>query len=422
MFAICDANNFYCSCEKSFEPALQGRPVVVLSNNDGCVVARSPEAKALGIKMGDPVFRLQDIIRRHRVVVRSSNYPLYGDMSARFMAILGEFTPRLEVYSIDEAFLDLSGFRHLDLVAYGREMRQRVLRSLGLPICVGIAPTKTLAKAANWVAKKDRAPAEQGVLYTPDRESQTALLAQVPVEEVWGVGPRLTPRLHALGLRTALQLRDADPRVIRRRFGVVLERTVRELQGLSCLALEEVASPRQQIVVSRSFGRPVEELGVLTSAVVQYASRAAEKLRAQDSAAARMTVFIETNSFDEREPQYSRAATVGLSPATQDSRMIIRAAVGALRSIFRRGFRFKRAGVMLLELSPARTAQGELFEADDKARGKALMDAIDSINKRYGRDSIVFGSKGLHRHWRSRSQQLSPAYTTRWSDLVRVRA
>lgn len=415
MFALLDVNNCYVSCERVFNPGLEGRPVIVLSNNDGCAVARSNEAKALGVKMGAPLFQLQHLIRQHSIAVLSSNYALYGDMSARLMALLAECTPQLEVYSIDEAFLGLEG--HGDsLLAQGQEIRSRVRRWLGLPVCLGIAPTKTLAKAANWGAKQGVPPAFGGVGVFTEPAEQAALLAQMDVGEVWGVGQRLTPRLKALGIKTAWALRQADPGHIRRLFGVALARTVLELRGEPCLGLESTPAPRQEIVVSRSFAELLSSEEALRSALVAFTTQAAEKLRRQGSVAGALGVFVQTDPFRRDEPQYVNSSTAPLGVPSQDSRRLIAQAVAQLRALYRPGFRYKRAGVMLLELTPAGQGQGMLFDAAPAA-AETLMHTLDQINRKMGRGTVSFATERLRQGWQGRAAWRSPAYTTRWDEL-----
>ena len=402
MFALLDVNNCYVSCERVFNPKLVGRPVIVLSNNDGCAVARSEEAKALGVKMGAPLFRLQDLIRRHGIVVLSSNYALYGDMSARLMALLADHTPQLEVYSIDEAFLGLQGDA-ASLQAEGEAIRDKVHRWLGLPVCLGIAP------------------ARNGVGVFADPALQTMLLAQMPVGEVWGVGRKLAPRLQALGIDTALALREADPAWVQRRFGVGLKRTVLELRGVPCLELEVAPEPRQGIVVSRSFAELQSTEAALRSALVAYTVRAAEKLRRQSSVANALGVFVQTDHFRRGEPQYARSSVYTLAMPSQDSRHLIRVATAQLRRLYRPGFRYKRVGGMLLELSPAERGQGVLF-AEAAPTSEALMRTLDAINRKMGRGTVGFAAERLRQGWQGRAAWRSPAYTTRWSDLPRVGA
>jgi DNA polymerase V len=428
VFALVDCNNFYASCEKLFDPKLKDRPVVVLSNNDGCVVARSAEVKALGIPMGVPWFQIQAEARRYGIVAFSSNYALYADMSNRVVEVLSDFSPNLEVYSIDESFLDLSGMsmRAESLVAYGVEIRQRVADWLGLAVCVGIAPTKTLAKLANHCAKKGLAGADGVCDFTTlNPGALTHLFARIDVGEVWGVGRQIKARLAAMGIQTVRQLRDADAETIRARFSVVLERTVCELRGESCLDLQEVVPDKQQIMSSRSFGTLVYERADLEEAVASYIAKAAEKLRAQDSLAGGVQVYIRTNVFKPEVPQYQKGVTVPLPEATADTRVLTQWAIRILRRIYRPGFGYHKAGVMLLDLVPAAKRQLALFDSQGgagDARSGKLMAVLDDINQRYGRQSLRLAAEGVERSWQMRRGNLSPGYTTSWDGLPVARA
>ncbi len=428
VFALVDCNNFYASCEKLFNPRLKDRPVVVLSNNDGCVVARSAEVKALGIPMGVPWFKIQEEAKRHGIVAFSSNYALYADLSNRVVDVLSGFAPNLEVYSIDESFLELSGLPLPEggLVAYGAGIRQRIADWLGLAVCVGIAPTKTLAKLANHCAKKGLAGADGVCDFTAlTRDELTALFERIAVGEVWGVGRKIDARLAAMGIRTVRQLRDADPETIRFRFSVVLERTVRELRGISCIDLEEVVPDRQQIMVSRSFGHLVTDLDELEEAVASYIARAAEKLRSQNSLAGAVQAYVRTNIFKPEVPQYQRGVTVPLPEATADTRILSGWARRILRRIYRPGFGYHKAGVMLLDLRPAGNRQFSLLDGQGgagDARSDKLMAVLDGINQRYGRGSLRLAAEGVDRSWRMRRGNLSPGYTTDWMGLAVVRA
>ena len=416
--ALVDCNNFYASCEKLFAPKLASRPVVVLSNNDGCVVARSAEAKALGIAMGVPWFKIAEQAQQHGVVALSSNYALYADMSNRVVEVLSGFTPELEVYSIDESFLNLSGFAHLDLAAYGQQIRQRVARWVGLPVCVGIAPTKTLAKLANHFAKKR--PIFDGVCHLArlDEATRQQLFSETAVNEVWGVGGRITARLAELGIETVEGLRTADPEWIRQHFSVVLERTVRELNGTACLALETVAPPKKQIMASRSFGSAVFHLVELREAIAHHISRAAEKLRAQGAEAGAVTVMIRTNPFKPTEPQYQRSVTVPLAHPTADTLELVATAAAVLERLYRPGLAYHKAGVMLSELQPAGARQCDLFDDPTQdARRHATMQAMDAINQKWGRGTLRAAAAGRAQGWQMRRERLSPAYTTSWAEL-----
>lgn len=420
VFALVDCNNFYASCEKLFDPKLASKPVVVLSNNDGCVVARSAEVKALGIPMGVPWFKIQKEARQYGIVAFSSNYALYADMSNRVVEVLGQFTPNLEVYSIDESFLDLSGFNR-DLVEYGQEIRQRIQQWLGLAVCVGIAPSKTLAKLANHCAKKNLA-GSGGVcdLTTMTQSQLSQLFAGIDVGEVWGVGSKIEARLANMGITTVLQLREADPDLIRSKFSVVLERTVRELRGVSCLDLEEVAPDKQQIMCSRSFGQYVYDRDQLEEVLASYVARAAEKLRKQASLAGALMVFIRTNPFSPKEPQYHRSMTIPLPEATADTRVMVSWALKVLRRIYRPGFAYQKAGVMLSELRPKTMAQASLFVDPETDRGQRLMATLDVINQRWGRGSLRSAAEGMEKAWQMKRQRLSPSYTTEWQGLPMV--
>lgn len=420
VFALVDCNNFYASCEKLFDPKLASKPVVVLSNNDGCVVARSAEVKALGIPMGVPWFKIQKEAKQYGIVAFSSNYALYADMSNRVVEVLGQFTPNLEVYSIDESFLDLSGF-HRDLVEYGQAIRQRIQQWLGLAVCVGIAPSKTLAKLANHCAKKSLAGSGGVCDFTTMTESQlTQLFARIDVGEVWGVGRKIEARLADIGITTVLQLREADPDLIRSKFSVVLERTVRELRGVSCLDLEEVVPDKQQIMCSRSFGKYVYDRDQLEEVVASYVARAAEKLRKQASLAGALMVFIRTNPFSPKEPQYHRSMTIPLPEATADTRVMVSWALKVLRRIYRPGFAYQKAGVMLSELRPKTMAQASLFVDPETDRGQRLMATLDVINQRWGRGTLRSAAEGMEKPWQMRRQRLSPSYTTDWDGLPMV--
>ena len=423
VFALVDCNNFYASCEKLFDPTLKDKPVVVLSNNDGCVVARSAEVKALGIPMGIPWFKIQQEARRHGIVAFSSNYALYADMSNRVVDILSAFSPSIEVYSIDESFLELSGFERFGYYAYGQTMRQQIADWLGLAVCVGIAPTKTLAKLANHCAKKQLA-GESGVCdfttMTPAELSR--LFANIEVGEVWGVGRKINERLAAMGIHTVKQLRDADAETLRNRFSVVLERTVRELRGVSCLDLEAVVPEKQQIMSSRSFGTLVYALDDLEEAVASYVSRAAEKLRSQDSLAGAIQVYIRTNIFKPEAPQYQRAMTVPLPEASADTRVLVSWAIRALRRIYRPGYGYHKAGITLMEIVPRVNQQFSLFVPAGVAnsRNDRLMDTLDAINGRYGRGALRLAAEGVAKGWQMRRGNLSPRYTTEWAGVARV--
>ena len=418
--ALIDCNNFYASCERLFRPDLQGKPIIVASNNDGCAVARSAEAKALGIKMGMPIFKLEALIRQHDIQVFSSNYALYADISNRVMTTIEGMVPRLEVYSIDEAFADLTGVASaVALEDFGRQLRDRVERWVGIRTCVGMAPTKTLAKLANYGAKKY--PKTGGVVDLTSGVRQRKLMAIAPVDEVWGVGRRLAKRLNAMGIHTALDLAKADLKTLRTSFSVVLERTARELRGEPCLALEEVAPTKQQIVVSRSFGAPVETLNSIESAVASFTARAAEKLRYEGQATQQLTVFMRTNPFNQTHAQYSNAASITLQVPTQDTRELLAEAQRLAKRIFRPGYRYTKAGVMLTDFFEPGVWQGSLFAVHEpKPNSAALMAVLDRVNRQTS-GALYFASQKVKSDWQMKRELLSPAYTTRWADIPKAK-
>ena len=420
MFALCDVNSFYASCETVFRPDLKGRPVVVLSNNDGCVIARSPEAKPF-VKMGEPYFKQKDMFRRHGIIAFSSNYELYADMSNRVMTTLEELSPRCEIYSIDEAFCDLTGVRNCrDLTDFGREIRETVLRRTHLTVGVGIAQTKTLAKLANHAAKQWQRQTG-GVVDLSNLERQRKLMALLPVDEVWGVGRRISKKLEAMGIKTVLQLADTDIRFIRKHFNVVLERTVRELRGEPCLGLEEFAPIKQEIVCSRSFGGRITEYHEMRQAICSYASRAAEKLRGEHQYCRFISAFVKTSPFALNEPYYGNSASVKLLTPTQDSRDIITAATTCLDAIWRVGHRYQKAGVMLGDFYSQGVAQLNLFDENaPRQNSEKLMAVLDHLNSKNGKGSLYFAGQGVQTGWQMKRDMLSPRYTTRYSDLLQV--
>ena len=458
LYALVDCNNFYASCERVFAPYLTGRPVVVLSNNDGCVIARSDEAKAAGIPMGAPFHQYEEQLKRHHVAVFSSNYALYGDMSARVMKSLHTFTPDVEVYSIDEAFLGLNGFDPRILPHHMKEMRAAVKQWTGIPVSVGIAPTKTLAKLANRIAKKYTS---DGVYMMKDPALMTRILGDIEVEDIWGISKRWGARLRQMGIGTALQLREASPRQIRQSLSVVGERIVHELNGHPCLMLEDV-QPKQTIMSSRSFGSMVTKKAELEEAVASYTARAAEKLRRQSGRAGSVYVFLRTNRFRKQDPQYSNAAMVGFDNPTSDTATLIRAAVQAIGDLYRSGYRYHKAGVMLMELTNAHEGPISLLNPEpeeDRQLKDKRMAVLDKVNRQMGRGTLFHAAEGIaaspqshdnqknerrfitgsrfrltsSRHsrpsakiigterWRMRSQFKSPSYTTQWHELAVVK-
>ncbi|MGZ5055096.1 MAG: Y-family DNA polymerase [Methylobacter sp.] len=421
LIALVDCNNFYVSCERVFRPDLIGKPIAVLSNNDGCIVSRSQEVKNLGISMAVPVFQVQHLIKQHNVQLFSSNYTLYADMSARVMSTLEEFAPSLEVYSIDEAFLDLTGVCQKDSIIYGHRIRKAVVRATGIPVCVGMGPTKTLAKLANFAAKKWKQTG--GVLDLSDPIRREKLMKIVPVGEVWSIGSRTTAKLNQVGIHTVWDLANQPEKRIQSQFNIVVARTVLELNGISCLELEEVAPDKQQIVCSRSFGRRLTKYQELSTALAEFCSRAAEKLRRQHSVTGCMTVFIRTNPFNPQEPQYQRSASIKLDIATQDTRVIIATANRLLKAIFKTGYSYQKCGVQLSDIKPGSApGQLELFDVIDNglpAENRPLMKVLDQINRRFPK-AISIAATGFDQSWQSKSDRISPRYTTDWHELVKV--
>jgi len=420
MFALVDVNNFYASCETLFRPDLQGKPVVVVSNNDGCIISRSREAKNLGIDMAAPYFKIKDELHRQNVTVFSSNYALYADLSNRVMSTLSEITPAVELYSIDEAFIDLSGVSNcISLEAFGHQIRNQILKNTGLTTGVGIAPTKTLAKVANYAAK--RWVSYGGVVDISSRERQRKLLFRVPIQEVWGVGRRISKKLALMGIENALQLADSSTWVIRKHFNVVLERTVRELRGESCLAFDEFIPTKQQIICSRSFGKRITQYSDMHQAICAYAERAAEKLRAEHQFCRFISIFIRTSPHADNRIYYGNQASVTLMTPTNDTRDIIRAATSSLDQIWREGHRYMKAGVMLSDFFSSGVAQLNLFDENRPyANSAALMETIDRLNTS-GKGSVWFAGQGIEKNWAMKREMLSPAYTTRYSDLPVVK-
>lgn len=421
LIALVDCNSFYVSCERVFRPDLIGKPVAVLSNNDGCIVARSQEVKDLGIKMGVPVFQVRHLINRHKVQLFSSNFSLYADFSARVMSLLEEFAPCVEAYSIDEGFLDLTGVCLKDPIEYGQRIKKAVFRSTGIPVCVGMGPTKTLAKLANYAAKKWKQTG--GVLDLSDPVRREKLMKIVPVKEIWGIGPRIAARLNQLGIYTVWDLANQPVDRIRDQFNVDVARTVMELNGIPCLELEEIAPDKQQIVCSRSFSRRLTDYSELSQALAEYCSRAAEKLRCQNSVAGCITVFIRTNLFNQEEPQYQKVASLKLNAATQDTRVIIATAGRLLHEIFRAGYAYQKCGVQLSHIQPAsRLEQIDLFDSAEfgHAESGILMQVMDRINRRFPK-GISIAATGFDKTWKPKAKMISQRYTTDWRELVTVK-
>ena len=419
--ALIDVNNFYVSCERVFNPKLANKPVVVLSNNDGCAVARSNEVKALGITMGAPWFKLKELAKQHGIIALSSNYALYADMSNRVMSILRDFSPNQEVYSIDESFLDLTDFKYKNLNEYGQAMRGRILQWTGLPVCVGIGATKTLSKLANHCAKKRKAFNSVCNFNTMHANDLDGLLNQIDVGEIWGVGRNLAPKLHAMGFNTVLDLKRANPERLRQQFSVVMEKTIRELNGTVCIEMEEISPPKKQILNSRSFGHLVRDYNSLAQSITLYMSSAAVKLRKQQSFAGSVHVFITTSSHKPNESYYSNATTISLPSPSADTRQLVNIALWGLKQIYKPHYNYAKAGVMLGELVPAQGVQTDMFiHANASPKSAALMTAMDSINKKMGKESIKLASEGFKRPWKMKQDSKSPSYTSKWDELITV--
>jgi DNA polymerase V len=423
LFALVDVNNFYVSCERVFQPKLEEVPMVVLSNNDCCAVARSAEVKALGVKMGAPWFQMQELAKKHGIKAYSSNYTLYGDMSSRVVQVLRAFTPNLEVYSIDESFLQIETVlkQYQDTVELGQRIKQQVKDTTGLPVCVGIGASKTLAKLANHLAKKHQQFAGVCDVNAMTKPERYQWMSETEVGEVWGVGRQIAKKLKAQNIHTVFDLLQASPQAMRQQFGVVMEHLCYELRGTSCLQLEEVAPAKQQIIASRSFGKPVTSQAELAEAVATHVARAAEKLRTQNSITGALTVFIQTNPFKQNEPQYYQSVTIPLADATDNTLALTNAALAGLKKIYQPHFRYKKAGVILNLIGDKPSVQQSLFE-DIESKGKSahLMKAMDEINNRFGNAAIrsaAAGTNSSKQEWQMRSSNKSPNYTTKWDEL-----
>lgn len=423
MIALVDCNNFYVSCERVFNPKLEGQPVGVMSNNDGCVVARSAEIKQLGVAMGMPAHQIDPHIRRQCILL-SSNYALYGDMSRRVTDVLSQHTPQVDVYSIDESFLSFEGFAPETLEERCQAMRRQVRRDTGIPVSVGLSTSKTLAKIANHRAKKEKG--FDGVaIIQPNSDDTRAFLEQLPVTEIWGVAGRSAARLRTLGIETAWQLRESSPKHLRKHFSVVMERIVWELRGDDCIPLDDMTQPKQQIMVSRSFGRLTSNKIDLHEAVRVHTSRAGEKLRKQKSLAQAIMVFVRTNRFRSDLPSYSKSLVVPLAHPTDDSRELVKAAMAGLERIFKEGIRYQKCGIMLMDLCDHDNEQlGLLAEpvSDEKReRNKKLMATMDKLNREHGKNTVRLGMPRTVNAWELRCEHRTPRYTTCWNELKTVK-
>ena len=416
MYALADCNNFYASCERVFEPHLEQKPVVVLSNNDGCIIARSQEAKDVGFKMGEPIFKCRDRVKQHNVIVRSSNFSLYGDMSRRVMQTIRLFAPDVEIYSIDEAFIKLDGLIGRDYEKEMRRMRSAVLQWTGIPISIGIGKTKTLAKLANHYAKKNIETA--GVSQIPQNPNE--MLRKVEVGDIWGIGRRWSEKFRNIGVRTAFDLAQLDPKLIQKKFNIVAMKTAMELRGRTHFRLEQSPEQRKTLLRSRSFAKPVTTWHELSESIASHATRAAEKLRNEDLVAKVLKVFFHTSLFNHKKPRHSASATIELIPPTNITHTIIKAALGSARPLWKEGFEYKRAGVYLIDLAKEQV-QASLFESkEDKLLDKRMMSVLDAVNRSMGAGTLHFAATGFTKVMQMRQLQRSPRYTTHWDELPQV--
>lgn len=419
MYALIDCNNFYASCERVFNPSLNGKPVVVLSNNDGCVIARSTEAKALGIPMAEPAYKLKELIEKNQVTVFSSNYVLYGDMSHRVMTTISEFAPEMEIYSIDEAFLLLDGFQLIDLKAYGEKVVTTTTRNTGIPVSMGIAQTKTLAKAANRFAKKY--PNYKSVCVINTDEKREKALKLLDIGDVWGIGRQYATKLRYYSINTAWDFTQRTRSWVRHTMGVVGERTWLELRGTPCVEMDRSTS-KKSICTSRSFGERLTELEPISEAIANFAASCAEKLRKQKSLASVLMIFIHTNPHATNQPQYSNQKVIKLPVATNDSTELISFALQGLKSIYKKGYRYKKGGVIVSEIVPERPLQGNLFDTKDREKFNKVMTVMDNLNASYGNQKVKIAAQGFDRKWKLKNEKLSPCYTTKLEDVLEIRA
>ena len=415
--ALIDCNNFYASCERIFNPRLIGKPIVVLSNNDGCIITRSAEAKELGIKMGEPYFKAKKIIDKNNVRVFSSNYSLYGDISQRVMETLARFASDVEIYSIDEAFLGLNGFENYELSKYCKYIRRTIKQWVGIPVSIGVSTTKTLSKIANNLAKKNKE--YDGVCILKSWFDINEALKLTPIEDVWGIGRRLSVFLKKYKINTAYDFTQLDKGWIRKNMGVVGEKTFLELCGVSCIELELIPSDKKSCCVSRSFSKPIEKIDDLEESISSYGTRVAEKIREEGLVAESMSIFVLTNYFNRKEKQYSNSIKLQLPYPTNNSIKIVKRALEGIRKIYREGYRYKKAGVILYGLTKAKQTRGLLDY--DRENSDSIMNTLDRINERYGSSTIRLASEGVEKSWRMRRESVSPCYTTRFDDLVEAK-
>lgn len=418
IFAMIDCNSFYCSCERVFNPSLNNKPVIVLSNNDGCAVARSDEAKAVGIPMGAVYFQIKDLIKKHDVKVFSSNYTLYGDMSNRVMNTLESFSPEVEIYSIDEAFLDLTGFENKDLFQYSLDIKNTVLQHTGLPTCVGLATTKVLAKVANHLAKKDKVKT-QGVFDLRDPQVRDSVLKNFPVEYIWGVGRKSAKKLYMHKIKTAYDLQQADTKYIRKLLTISGEKICEELRGFSCIDLIDPEDDRQQIMSSRSFGKNVTKIADIKEAIANHITSSSEKLRAKNLLCRSLTIFIHTNPFSTKN-QYYKSAHCDFLSGTMSTSKLIEHGFSLLESIFKEGYEYKKCGIVLGNLTKKDFLQTDFFHSFDSHKQEVLMKTLDEVNRYHGKGTLKFAACGIDQFWQMLSQMKSPRYTTNWNELVQI--
>ena len=419
VFAIVDCNSFYASCERVFRPDLEGKPIVVLSNNDGCIVAATKEAKQLPIPRGAPYFQCKQLLKENNVHVFSSNYPLYGDLSDRVMEVLHQFSPDVELYSIDESFIDLTEFKHLDLIAYCQKIKETIKQWTGIPVSIGIGATRTLAKVANNIAKKEE---KYNNVFHIENNKVDGILEQLPVSEIWGIGRRMTKRFaldFRANIKTTLDLVNKPDSWIRQQGGVMLLKTVHELRGISCIEIEKLDDQRKGILTSRSFGRAVTSYHELEEAITAYTSTCAMKLRRQKSAAGTISVFASTGT-QHRDTYFAPQKTMILPETTENTGILVRYAIKGLKKIHQPGFTYKRAGVFISGIMPVTNQQTTIFSAENKTHSKNLMEAFDVINRKMGNETIRYASEGKEKEWKLKSQWRSPEYTTQWNDLMEV--
>ena len=419
MIALVDCNNFYASCERLFQPRLQNKPIVVLSNNDGCVIARSNEAKELGIEMGAPSFLIESLLQQHNVSVFSSNYTLYGDLSDRVMTTLSQFADQMEVYSIDEAFLNLTAFRHHQLTEYAHTIRNTVMQHVGIPVSIGIAPSKTLAKIANRLVKKRNAPL--GVYCIDSMEKMQFALQNTPVKDIWGIGSQYTKLLTRNGFITAWDVTRAPGEWIRKNLSVVGQRMYTELKGTSCIAFEEMPPKKKMVCVARGFGKVLSEKHEVMEALANFTAMVAAKLRSEQLATNTIQIFVQTNAHRSHEPQYYRSLTIQLPEATNSTNELIRHARQGLETIYRPGYNYNKTGCTAMELVPAADVQYNIFDSENRSRNSQLMKVVDIVNRSFGKDAVRFALQGFGTKWKLRQLKLSPCYTTRIDEVLTIK-